>query len=54
MKGKSDHSRGRKKYELTKYYKSYADCAYPNNETSHTCCKNAAYSVLCPPINDEC
>ena len=35
MKDKADNSRGRKKYELTQAYKSYADYAFPNNETCH-------------------
>ena len=32
MKDKTDNSRGRRKYKLTQYYKSYADYAFPNNE----------------------
>ena len=38
MKDKGDHSCGRKKYELTKAYKSYADYAFPNNETRQPRC----------------
>ena len=52
MKDKSDHSRGRKKEELTQAYKSYADYAFPNNETCHPRCKNSAGSVLFTPTND--
>ena len=54
MKDKADNSRWRVKYELTKAYKSYADHAFPKDETSHPHCENAAYSVLCTPTNDEC
>ena len=46
--------RGREKDELTKAYKSYADYAFPNNETRHPSFKNAADSVICTPTNDEC
>ena len=35
MKDKADNSRGRKKDELNQAYKSYADYAFPNNETRH-------------------
>ena len=35
IKDKADNSRGREKYELTQSYKSYADCAFPNDETRH-------------------
>ena len=41
------------KDELTENYKSYADYAFSNDETCHPRCKNAAYSVLCTPSNDE-
>ena len=54
MKDKADNSRESKKDELTQYYKSYADYAFPNDETCHPRCKNAADSVLCSPTNDEC
>ena len=54
MKDKSYNSRGRGKDELTQAFKSYADYAFPNNETHHPRCENAAYSVLCAPTNDEC
>ena len=54
MKDKADNSRGRKKDELTQAYKSYADYAFPNYETCHPCCKNAADSFLCTQTNDEC
>ena len=53
MKDKAENSRGRKRGELTQAYKSYADYAFPNKETRHPCCKNAADSVLCTPTNDE-
>ena len=43
-----------KKGELTQAYKSYADCAFPNKETPHPRCENAADSVPCTPTNDEC
>ena len=33
MEYKVDNSRGSKKYELTQAYKSYADYAFPNDET---------------------
>ena len=35
MKDKADKSRGRVKDELTQSYKSYADYAFPNDETRH-------------------
>ena len=38
MKDKADNSRGREKDELTKAYKSYADYAFPNNETRQPRC----------------
>ena len=53
MKDKADNSCGRKKYELTQAYKSYADYAFPNDETRHPCCENAADCVLCTPNNDD-
>ena len=53
MKDKADNSCGRKKYELSQAYKSYADYAFPNNETRHPRCDNAADSVLCILTNDE-
>ena len=46
MKNKADNSRRRGKYELTQAYKSYADYAFPNNETCHPRYKNSADSVL--------
>ena len=54
MKDKSYNSCGRGKYELTQYYQSYADYAFPNDETLHPRCKNVADSVLCTPTNDKC
>ena len=36
MKDKAYHSRGRGEYQFTQSYKSYADYAFPNNETCHT------------------
>ena len=53
MKDKADKSSRRVKDELNQAYKSYADYAFPNNETRHPRCKNAAVSVLCTPTNDE-
>ena len=53
MKDKADNSREMKKDELTQAYKSYADYAFPKNETHHPRCKNAADSVLCTPTNYE-
>ena len=47
IKDKADNSCGRKKDELTQAHKSYDDYAFPNNETRHPSCKNAAYSVPC-------
>ena len=47
MKDKADNSSGMGKDELTQSYKSYSDYAFPNDETCHPRCKNAAYSVLC-------
>ena len=35
----ADNSRGRKKVELTEAYKSYANYAFPNNETRHPRCE---------------
>ena len=52
MKDKSDHSRGKKRDELTQAYKSYADYVFPNNETCHPRCENATGYVLCTPTND--
>ena len=54
MKYKVENSRGRGKGELTQAYKSYADYAFPEKETRHPRCENAADSVICKPINDEC
>ena len=54
MKEKADNSRVRGKYELTQAYKSYADYAFPEKQTHHPRCENAADSVLCTPTNDEC
>ena len=54
MKDKADNSRGRKIYELTKAYKSYADYAFPNNETCHPRCENETDSIIFTPTNDEC
>ena len=53
MKDKEENSRVRKKGELTQAYKSYADYAFPKKETRHSCCKNAADSILCTPTNNE-
>ena len=54
MKDNADNSQGGKKYELTQAYKSYAEYAFPNDETCHPRCKNAADSVIYTPTNDEC
>ena len=53
MKDKADNSRGRKKYELTQAYKSYADYAFTNNETRYPRYKNSTDSVICTPTNYE-
>ena len=53
MKDKADNSRRREKYELTQSYKSYADYAFPNDETRHPRLKNGANSVRCTYTNDE-
>ena len=53
MKDKAEFSRGRNKNELNQAYKSYADYAFPNDETCHPRCENAGDSVLCSPTNDE-
>ena len=53
MKDKADNSCGGVKDELTQAYKSYADYAFPNDETCHPQCENAADSILCKPTNDE-
>ena len=44
----------RGKDELTQAYKSYADYAFPEKQTRHPHCENAADSVLCTQTNDEC
>ena len=54
MKEKAENSRGRGKDELTQTYKSYDDYAFPEKQTRHPRCKNAADSVICTPTNDEC
>ena len=54
MKDKVDNSRGREKKELTQDYKSCADYGFPNDETLHPHCENAADSVLCTTTNDKC
>ena len=53
MKDKAENSRRRVKDELTQAYTSYADYAFPNDETCHPRCENAADSVICWPTNDE-
>ena len=52
MKDKADNSRGRKKYEITQAYKQYTEYAFPNDETCHPHCKNAADYVICTTTND--
>ena len=54
MKQKVENSRGRGKDELTQAYKSYDEYSFPDKQTRHPRCKNAADSVLCTPTNDEC
>ena len=54
MKKKAENSRGRGKDELTQAYKSYADYAFPEKQTRHPRCENAADSVFCPATNDVC
>ena len=52
MKDKADISLRRGKDELTQACKSYSDYVFPNNETRHPHCENAADYVLCAPTND--
>ena len=54
IKYKTDNSSGSNKYELTQSYKSYTDYAFPNYETHHARCENAADLFLCTPTNDDC
>ena len=54
MKDKSENSRRREKYELTQAYKSYDEYVFPEKQTRHPRCENAANSILCTPTNDEC
>ena len=54
MKDKAESSCGRGKDELTQAYKSYNDYEFPEKQTRHPRCENAADSVLCTPTNDEC
>ena len=54
MDEKANNSSGRGKDEINQGYKSYADYAFPENQTRHPRCENAADSVLCTPTNDEC
>ena len=51
MKDKAYNSRGRKKDEITQALKTYADYAFPKDETHCPRCKNAADSVLCSRTN---
>ena len=53
-KDRADNSCGKKKYELNQAYKSYADFAFPSNETCHPRCKNEVDSIIWPPTNDKC
>ena len=53
MKDKAENSCEREKGVLTQAYKSYADYAFPEKQTCHPCCENAADSVLCTSMNDE-
>ena len=53
MKDEADNSSRRKKDELTQAYTSYADYAFPNDETCYPRCENAADSVLCTPARHE-
>ena len=54
MKNKAENSCGRGKDELTQAYKSYTGYAFPEKQTCHPRCKNAADSFLCTPTNYEC
>ena len=54
LKENADNSRGRVKVELSLSYNSDADYAFPDKQTRHPCCENAADSVLCTATNDEC
>ena len=54
MKYKAENSRGRGKDELTQAYKSYVEYAFPEKQTRHLRCENAADYVICTPTNDEC
>ena len=54
MKYKAENSRGRGKDELIQAYKSYSDYEFPEKQTRHPRCENAADSVLCTPTHDEC
>ena len=54
MKDKADNSRRREKGELIQTSKSYADYAFPNDETRHQRCENAADYDICTPTNDSC
>ena len=54
MKEKADNSHGRGKDELTQAYKSYSDYAFPEKQTRHPRCENAADSVRCTPTKGEC
>ena len=53
-KEKAENSCGGVKDELTQGYKSYADYAFPEKQTRHPRCENAADSVICTPTNDGC
>ena len=50
LKDKGDNSRGNKKYEWTQAYKSYAEYAFPNDETSHPRRENAVDHYLIDQI----
>ena len=54
MKETAENSCGRGKDELTQAYKSYADYVFPEKQTRHPRCENAADSVLCTPTNHVC
>ena len=54
MKYKVDNSSWGGGGELTQAHKSYANYAFPNDETRHPRCKNAADYVIFSPNNDEC
>ena len=51
MKDKAENSRVRETGELTQAYKSYADHTFPEKQTRHPRCENAADYIICTPTN---